>query len=346
MRTTTLKPANVMLVAALAGVFFAVALASVPAHGAANTTQEGCMNQWLFNGVWRVRVTKVEPFMDGGQQAGWQVTESWRNGTTQEISPGDSLLKDQVLQLDDGSSIAASLNNTGTMSMGVIGSHTLSQAAQFTYVQIFRAAAFNASAKPKAVTVLFDGDRLPQLKSKPQFTKHQYDYRIKLDCQASGSQGSQGGSFEIPAAQGCMNQWMSNGVWRMRATAIAPDGEPGQPQIGWKVTETWVSLATKAIAAGDANVSIQQLVLGNGDTLLSDAGVVSSGSFGKLAYHTFAPSSSLTYDQQFRQIPFDTVDKPVKLIVTFDTAMEKQTPYKPHYTVNPPNVRIDLECTK
>ena len=343
MRTSTLKSA-IMLAAAFAGVMFAFAAA--PARSAANGMQEGCMNQWLFNGVWRVRVTKVEPFMDGCQQVGWQVTESWRNGTTQEIAPNDSMLKDQVLQLDDGSSIAASANSTGTMSMGVIGAHSLSRAAQFTYVQLFRAPTGNPSGKPKAVTVLFDGEHLAQFKNRPQFTTHQYDYRIKLDCQASGSKGAQGGSFEIPAAQGCMNQWMSNGVWRMRATAIAPDADPGVPQVGWKVTEDWVSLASKAISAGDANVTIQQLVLGNGDTLLSDAGVISSGSFGSLAFHTFAPSSSFTYQQQFRQIPFDAVDKPVKLIVTFDAAMEKLTPNKPQYKMNPPNFLIDLECTK
>jgi hypothetical protein len=158
MRTSTLKPVLFLLIAAIAGGISALPIA--PAQGAANRMQEGCMNQWLFNGVWRVRATKVEPFMDGSQQVGWQVTESWRNGTTQEIAPNDSMLQDQVLQLDDGSSIAASVNNTGTMSMGVIGGHSLSQAAQFTYSQVFRAPAFNPSAKPKAVTVLFDGDHL------------------------------------------------------------------------------------------------------------------------------------------------------------------------------------------
>ncbi len=72
---------------------------------AAGMMTEGCMKQWMFNGVWRVQVTKVEPFMDGSQQVGWQVTESWRNGTRQEIAPVDSLLKDEVLELADGSSI-------------------------------------------------------------------------------------------------------------------------------------------------------------------------------------------------------------------------------------------------
>jgi hypothetical protein len=344
MRTTTPKPAFILFTAALAAVVSA--LSTLPAQSAASSFREGCMDQWLFNGVWRVRATKVEPFMDGTQQVGWQVTESWRNGTTQEIAPSDSMLKDQVLQLDDGSSIAASANNSGFMSMGVIGSHTLSQAAQFTYVQVFRAAALNPSVKPKAVTILFDGDRLAQFKNKPQFTTHQYDYRIKLDCQATDTHVAQGGSFEIPAAQGCMNQWMSNGVWRVRATAIAPYFDPGGPQIGWNVTEDWASMASKTISAGDTNISIQQLVLGNGDTLLSDAGVTTAASLEKLLGHTFAPSSSFTYQQSFLQIPFDAVDKPVKLIVTFDPTMEKLTTYKPQYTVNPPNFRIDLECTK
>jgi hypothetical protein len=302
------------------------------------------MNQWMFNGVWRARVTKVEPFMDGSQQVGWQITESWRNGTHVEIAPGDSLLKDQVLELEDGSSIAASANNTGVMSMGVIAAHGLAQAAQFTYLQVFRAAAINPAVKPKAVTILFDGDRLAQFKSRPQFTTHQYNYRIKLDCQASGAQTAQGGSFEIPAAQGCMNQKMSNGLWRVRATAVDPYND-GSTQIGWNVTEDWTSLAKQSIAAGDTNISVQQLVLGNGDTLESDAGVISSGSFGELATHTFAPGSSFTYQQKFIQIPFNP-EKPVKLIVTFDAATEKKITYRPQYKIDPPNFRINLECTR
>jgi hypothetical protein len=344
MHTSTTKPSLLTKIAAIAAVM--AMLSSAPAQSAGSSTQEGCMSQWMFNGVWRVKATKVEPFMDGSQQVGWQVTESWRNGTSQEMAPGDSLLKDEVLELEDGSSIAASANNSGTMSMGVIASHGLAQAAQFTYVQVFRSATLNPAVKPKAVNILFDGDRMPQFKSRPQFTTHKYNYRIKLDCQSGGGQTAQGGAFEIPAVQGCMKQWMSNGLWRVRATAIAAVGDPGAPQIGWKLTEEWTYLAHQPIAAGDTNISVQQLVLGNGDTLESDAGVTSTGSFVQLATHTFAPGSSFTYDQKFIQIPFDTVDKPVKLIVTFDAATEKKITYRPQYKVNPPNFRINLECTK
>jgi len=339
MRHFVFKPAL-----ALAVVMVLAASMGSKSAGAGNT-RGGCMDQWMFNGVWRVKATMVEPLMDGSQQVGWQVTESWRNGTSQEIAPGDSLLKDEVLELEDGSSISAAASTSGSMSMGVVGAHDLAQAAQFTYVQVFRAAALNSTVKPKALTILFDGDRLAQFKSRPQFTTQQYNYRIKLDCQASGAQSAQGGSFEIPAAQGCMNQWMSNGLWRVRATAIASNNGGGSSQIGWTVTQEWTSLAHQAIVAGDTMVGVQQLVLGNGDTLESDAGVISSGSFGQLAQHTFAPGSSFTYQQQFIQIPFSPV-KPVKLIVTFDAAKEKLITYRPQYKVDPPNFRINLECTK
>ena len=324
------------------------ALFVVPARSADAPALGGCMDQWLFNGVWRVRVTKVEPFMDGSQQAGWQVTESWRNGTTQEIAPNDTVLKDQVLGLEDGSSIAASLNNTGWLSMGTIAGHSLSQAAQFTYVQVFRAAAaVNPAVKPKTITILFDGDKLSQFTSRPQFTTHAYNFRIKLDCQASGAQSAQGGSFEIPAVQGCKNQWMSNGLWRMRATATNPYLDPGGgPQIGWEVTEDWTSLMNTPIVAGDTYITFQQLVLENGDTLTSDAGVTTSGSFGELVQHTFAPGSTFTYHQKFVQIPIDVTNKPVKFIATFDAATLKKITYRPQYKVNPPNFRINLECTK
>src|SRR6202049_1945393 len=181
------KPAIALIMTALF-----VAAGTIRSSGA-GMMSEGCMKQWMFNGVWRVKATKVEPFMDGTQQVGWQVTESWRNGTTQEIAPGDSLLKDEVLALEDGSSIPASANNSGTMSMGVIASHGLSQAAQFTYVQVFRSATLNPTVKPKAVTILFDGDRLAQFKSRPQFTTHQYNFHIKLDCTAGGGGGGAGG---------------------------------------------------------------------------------------------------------------------------------------------------------
>ena len=102
-----------ILIAAMA--LFAGLLCSVPATTfAEGTAAEGCVNQWLFNGVWRVKVTDISPYVSpgGGPAIGWQVTEVWRNGTTQEVAPSDSFLKDQELELGTGS-ILASASTTG-----------------------------------------------------------------------------------------------------------------------------------------------------------------------------------------------------------------------------------------
>src|SRR5690242_2847288 len=91
---TMKKPAVLCILASLLVSSISFAPAPVSALSDART---GCMNQWLFNGIWRVRVTKVEPLMNGSQQAGWQVTQTWRNGTATPIAPSDSMMKDEQL---------------------------------------------------------------------------------------------------------------------------------------------------------------------------------------------------------------------------------------------------------
>ena len=345
MRRFSIKPA----LAAAAGVALIALDIAQSSLAAGPTISEGCMDQWMFNGIWRVQATKVEPLMDGLQQVGWQVTEVWRNGTSQEIAPGDSLTKPQVLELSDGTKLSTDDSSRAHMSQGQIDTHTFPAAAQFTYVQEFRPPHGypDAANKPKALAISFDGAKLPQFKARPQFTSGHYDYRIKLDCTASATTAAgQGGSFEIPAKAGCMNQWMSNGLWRMRATAIEPYNNSGGTQLGWNITQEWTSEASQPIAPGDTNITDQQLVLASGNTMPSSAGVNTSASFGQLALHSFAPGSSFTYKQTFIQLPLDATDKPAKLIVTFDAAKEKLFTHRPQYTVNPPNFRIDLTCTK
>jgi hypothetical protein len=141
-----------------------------------------------------------------------------------------------------------------------------------------------------------------------------------------------------------MNQWMSNGVWRMRATAIAPD--INGTQIGWAVTQQWVNQTKRKIAPAETQVTDQQLVLASGDTIASSNSAGSSMSTQKLTFNEFAPGGSLTFTQLFRPTQFDVNDKPVKLIVTFDAASENQRANMPHYTAVPPNYRISLGCSK
>ena len=59
------------------------------------------MNQWTFNGVWRVRVTNVAFHPSGDVTNGWDVTMQWANGTEYAgITPTDTRKQDMVLAFD------------------------------------------------------------------------------------------------------------------------------------------------------------------------------------------------------------------------------------------------------
>src|SRR5579864_6471867 len=68
---------------------------------------EGCMNQWLFNGVWRVRVTKLEPVTrDITNVPGYGVTIEVRNGSHATTSMAYSGVSGSgTLALNDGSTL-------------------------------------------------------------------------------------------------------------------------------------------------------------------------------------------------------------------------------------------------
>jgi len=323
-------------------------LCSVPATAfAAGTAAEGCVNQWLFNGVWRVKITDISPYVNpgGGTATGWQVTEVWRNGTTQEVAPSDSFLKEQGLELGNGS-ILASASTTGSMSLSVMDSHALPASGEFTYKQVFVVANFDQANKPKAVNITFDGDKLAASQVHPHFTTKHYDFHFNLGCKATGgAANAQGGSTQVAGTEGCLNQWMSNKVWRVRATAIAPDNNGSGPQIGWMVTEQWTNLTGRPFSPIDTQATDQYLALQSGATISSSNSAGSSMNQAQLTYRTFPAGGSFTYQQRFRQIPLNVSDTPVRLLVTFNATAENRNPNKPHFS-NPPNFRIKLTCTK
>jgi hypothetical protein len=315
---------------------------------AAGTAATGCVDQWLFNGVWRVEVTDISPYVNpgGGPATGWQVTEVWRNGTTQEAAPGDSFLKDQELELGNGS-ILASASTSGSMALSVIASHSLPASGEFTYKQVFVIASFDQANKPKAVDINFDGDKLAESQFHPHFTTKHYNFHFNLGCKATGKAAeAQGGSTQIAGTEGCLNQWMSNKVWRVRATAVAPDtGDGPGPQLGWMVTEEWTNLSGHPLAPGDTQATDQYIALQSGATISSTNSAGTTMNQAQLTARTFPARSSFTYQQRFRQLPLNAADVPIRLLVTFNATAESRNPNIPHFS-NPANFRIKLTCKK
>jgi hypothetical protein len=322
-------------------------------------SRQGCMNQWLFNGVWRVRVTAVEPSMNGGQQQGWQVTEVWRNGTAQELAPSDSVLTNQKLELQNGA-ITANETTGGTLSLQSVTFNNFPPAGEFTYKQVFVAPNLQAdpSNKPQGLLITFNGAQLAQMKSKPQFSTSQYNFHFRLGCVATGAAANaEGGSNQLAARPGCLNEWMSNGVWKVRVTAL--DTYPvvlnkPQDQIGWLVTQTWVNASGRGIVPrgfcdqcpkfAGTGVTDEYLATQGGKSGSSANAVGGLKIYSKPGYD-WHPGEAWTFQQFFSWGNFDPTDKPVRLLVTFDDKTQNATPGVPHYR-KPADFRIDLTCSK
>jgi hypothetical protein len=309
--------------------------------------REGCMSAWMFNGIWRVRVTKVDPLNgDGGRQIGWLITEQWRNGTDRKFSPGGTFAQDQVLVLANGAQIAATETTQGTLSSQDLGFHDFPPSAQYTHAQKFIAAGtFDASSKPAAIVVPFDSTRQASNKTLPQYTVNPPNYKIKLDCSATPQQAT-GGSFELPAKQGCLNQWLADGLWKARVTQFGPEMENGT-QIGWLVTQEWTNVSGRKLQPSQTWIEDEQLVLANGDTISSGNETLTTFKVRELVNRDFNPGESYTHVQNFRydRPAFDPSNNPVKLLIVFDAGAYKYFNGK-SFPGNPPNFRIKFDCKK
>ncbi len=328
-------------------------LSPAQAFAQMSNARNGCLNQWLFNGVWRAQITEVEPLVQSGKQVGWQVTESWRNGTPRELSPSDSAIKAEQLVLSNGGRIEAEAHRQEGLSF-----NTLAPSGQYTYTQTFFGSNMTAdpSDKPKALEVSFDG-KVVGASNKPHFTTNRYNFDYNLTCVATGAAAqAEGGSTQLAAQNGCMSQWMSNGVWRMRVTKLTPYPVGAKPsdEIGWLVTQTWVNATHGKVFPGGlpdvgnrvapTNVSDEFLATKNGNNA-STFNTVGGFHIGQRNV-PFMPGAPYTFDQLISWSPFDSTDTPIRLLVTFDTASQKKVklnyPIPQYHT--PANFRINLTC--
>ena len=121
--------------------------------------QSGCMNKWMFDGVWRLRVTKVvfTP-ATGSEPNSWDVTMQWGNGTTTAgLRPTDSFKKDLVLALKNGDTLSAGDTTDGTLVEQKLDYHALPASGQLTFTQSFYStAALDQTNVPAKLLVTFD----------------------------------------------------------------------------------------------------------------------------------------------------------------------------------------------
>ena len=320
---------------------------------AQSNARTGCMNQWLFNGVWRAKVTKIEPIMDGANQTGWQVTQVWRNGTSRELAPADSSLKDQNLHLSN-----SVLEVEGHNSQ-VLVFNSMAPSGQLTYTATFFGPNMHVDPndKPKSLDVTFD-NAVVSTSNKPHFSSRQYNFHYNLGCVASGAAAeAQGGSSQLAATNGCMNQWMSNGVWKMRVLGVVPNphGAAAKDQNGWLVNQEWVNVTHMKVYIGNLGDEGHRIAPTNvmDEFLATKSGNNSSSSnvAGGFAFSErstpFEPGVPHTFEQLIAGGNLDPADAPTRLIVAFDTDTQRKIKSSvmsiPQYRM-PANFRISLTC--
>lgn len=84
-----------------------------PKEGGSNqlVAVEGGINEWLFNGVWRLRVESVKPM--AGDRPGWLISTELRNGTSaQNIALDGTGFQSVELVMDDQNILKAPYNIT------------------------------------------------------------------------------------------------------------------------------------------------------------------------------------------------------------------------------------------
>src|SRR5262249_40530012 len=144
--------------------------------------------------------------------------------------------------------------------------------AQFTQTQVFYVGPnVDSNNKPASLIIAFNSAKLRQFTARPQFSVSPPNYRIKFDCSPSETAkaaAAQGGSVQVAAPDGCLNQWLSNGLWRVRVSNLAPFMHDNA-QVGWQLTEDGVNLTGRKIEPGTTAMQDQQLALKNEDTVSS-----------------------------------------------------------------------------
>ncbi|WP_425145017.1 hypothetical protein [Deinococcus sp.] len=141
---------------------------------------EGCLNETLFNGVWRLTVKTLRPISRyNGQQSGYSLSLEWKNGTAKTIDALNSGVKNISLVLADGNTLTADNDQD-------LKYKTLPQAAGITLALLFYATSAQTAAglpAPSKLLVDIDPSRLNDLAQGVAYSTPTPSFRVKLDCQ-------------------------------------------------------------------------------------------------------------------------------------------------------------------
>lgn len=133
-----------------------------------------------------------------------------------------------------------------------------------------------------------------------------------------------------------MNEWLFDGVWRVRVTNAAVDGTNVTLEVRNGTSETLAPPDT-----GFAKISGQGIDLAFSDGSVQNLDISATNYRDELGYKKLAPGAGATAKLRFTA-PTDPNAKPVKLLIAVDPHYNSYV----HYSVKDPSFRINLACTK
>ncbi|PYE50583.1 hypothetical protein [Deinococcus yavapaiensis] len=166
-------------------------LASSGAQGGANqvTALQGCMSQTFFNGIWRVKVTSINPIRlpDAGSPdiPGWAVNLEVRNGSNKSLSLmsagfGSEPFTRFVLVQPDGKTLKVDENDVlEAWSKNVVPGGVMTFTLKFSHP---RGTPLQGVPRPNKFLVLID-PKIPDYVG-VKFTVPDPSVRVQLDCKS------------------------------------------------------------------------------------------------------------------------------------------------------------------
>ncbi|MDQ6825560.1 MAG: hypothetical protein M3007_08885 [Candidatus Eremiobacteraeota bacterium] len=147
---------------------------------------EGCTGQWLFNGVWRVRVNKVEPItLPNVGNPGFAVTVQVRNGTPKTTSLAYSGVGETNLVLADGTQLSIDQTLDRVAYSTMINTDLVPGAGLTQVLNYYLPTTTPTDQKPAKWLVEMHQNTTGS--HPPHYTTKTPSLRVKLDCDKSAT---------------------------------------------------------------------------------------------------------------------------------------------------------------
>jgi hypothetical protein len=142
---------------------------------------QGCMKHWLFDGIWRIRVTAVKEITDpsSGNLPGYAVSFEIRNGTDKTAKMLETGVQDSHLVLDDGSQMDASRADAIIAWNNIFFREIIPSAGAHATIPFYFESA-NVPSKPKPVKWILPVEKSKEWAGLPRYTAADPSFRVDL----------------------------------------------------------------------------------------------------------------------------------------------------------------------